>query len=246
MVKNSGTGMKTGTQAKHVAIIMDGNGRWATSRGLARLKGHVRGVDRVREVVKAAPSFGIKHLTMFAFSTENWKRTKNEVTGLMSLFRRFIKGETEALHDDNVRVRFIGERAALDKKLQTLMGELERRTEKNTGLQFTIALNYGGRDEVARAVGRIAKAVKLGMIQPEDISEATITTFLDTSEIPDPDLIIRTSGECRTSNFLPWQAAYAEYVFTDTPWPDFTIEELAVTLGTFDERDRRFGAVAAQ
>jgi undecaprenyl diphosphate synthase len=232
--------------ADHVAIIMDGNGRWATSRGLERLKGHVKGVDRVRDVIRAAPDFGVDCLTVFAFSTENWKRTEREVTGLMNLFIRYIRGEAATLDEDNVRVRFIGDRTPLDKKLNSLMSELEVLTVKNTGLKLTIALNYGGRDEITRAVARITKAANMGMIKPEDISEHMIGNFLDTADLPDPDLIIRTSGEYRTSNFLPWQACYAEYVFTDTAWQDFTVPELVKILTQFRERDRRFGAVASQ
>ncbi|MEM6619112.1 MAG: isoprenyl transferase [Pseudomonadota bacterium] len=227
--------------AHHVAIIMDGNGRWAQRRGLERLKGHVRGVDRVREIVRAAPDFGISFLTIFAFSTENWKRSEREVTGLMSLFKRYIRGEAQTLHEDNVRVRFIGKRSGLSTKLDALMTELELLTEGNDGLQLTVALNYGGRDEIARAVARIAQAVKVGMISPDEVEETTITKFLDTRELPDPDLVIRTSGEHRTSNFLPWQSAYAEYVFTPTAWPDFTVAELVKTLNEYRGRDRRFG-----
>ncbi|MEJ6708254.1 MAG: polyprenyl diphosphate synthase [Amylibacter sp.] len=234
------------TYADHVAIIMDGNGRWATSHGLERLKGHVKGVDRVRDVIRAAPDFGVGCLTVFAFSTENWKRSEREVTGLMNLFKRYIRGEAATLDEDNVRVRFIGDRTPLDKKLNSLMSELEMLTAKNTGLKLTIALNYGGRDEITRAVARITKAANMGMIKPEDISEQMVSNFLDTADLPDPDLIIRTSGEYRTSNFLPWQACYAEYVFTDTAWPDFTVPEMVKILTQFRERDRRFGAVAAK
>lgn len=229
--------------AEHVAIIMDGNGRWAQARGLERLKGHVKGVERVREAVRAAPGFGIRYLTMFAFSTENWKRSEREVTGLMSLFRRYIRGEAQTLHEDNVRVRFIGRREGLDDKLNSLMTELERLTEKNTGLQLTVALNYGGRDEIVRAVQRMAKAVQRGMLQPEDCDEGMISSFLDTKDLPDPDLVIRTSGEYRTSNFLPWQTCYAEYVFPDVAWPDFTVAEMVKTLNAYNSRERRFGGV---
>lgn len=232
--------------AEHVAIIMDGNGRWAQRRGLERLKGHVKGVDRVREAVRAAPDYGVRYLTIFAFSTENWKRSEREVTGLMSLFKRYIRGEAQDLHEDNVRVRFIGKRDGLDNKLDALMTELERLTEKNDGLQLTIALNYGGRDEIARAVQRISMAVQRGMIQPDEVDEGMVSRFLDTADLPDPDLVIRTSGECRTSNFLPWQCAYAEYVFTDTAWPDFTVAELVQTLNAYRNRERRFGSVAAK
>lgn len=232
------------TYADHVAIIMDGNGRWATARGLERLKGHVKGVDRVRDVIRAAPDFGVDCLTVFAFSTENWKRSEREVTGLMNLFKRYIRGEAATLDEDNVRVRFIGDRGPLDNKLNSLMTELEALTVNNTGLKLTIALNYGGRDEIVRAVGRIAKAANMGMIKPEDVTEQMIGNFLDTADLPDPDLVIRTSGECRTSNFLPWQACYAEYVFTDTAWPDFTVPEMVKILTQFRARDRRFGAVS--
>ena len=233
-------------RAEHVAIIMDGNGRWATARGLERLKGHVKGVDRVRDVVRVAPDYGVEFLTIFAFSTENWKRSEREVTGLMNLFKRYIRGEAATLHEDNVRVRFIGDRSALDAKLQGLMKELEVLTQGNTGLKLTVALNYGGRDEISRAVGRIAKAVKLGMLEPDEVDEGMISKFLDTAEIPDPDLIIRTSGEMRTSNFLPWQACYAEYVFTEVAWPDFTVAELVKTLNLYRTRERRYGAVVSK
>lgn len=237
---------ESGAAAQHVAIIMDGNGRWATARGLERLKGHVKGVDRVREIVRAAPDYGVRYLTIFAFSTENWKRSEREVTGLMNLFKRYIRGEAQTLHEDRVRVRFIGRRDELDAKLTALMAELERMTEENTGLQLTVALNYGGRDEIARAMGRIAKAVKLGMVAPEEVSEQMIGNFLDTAGVPDPDLVIRTSGEYRTSNFLPWQSAYSEYVFAETEWPDFTVAEFVKTLNAYRSRDRRFGAAVAQ
>lgn len=230
--------------ADHVAFIMDGNGRWATSRGLERLKGHVKGVDRVRDVIRAAPDFGVEFLTVFAFSTENWKRSEREVTGLMNLFKRYIRGEAATLDEDNVRVRFIGDRTPLDEKLKSLMGELEKLTANNTGLKLTIALNYGGRDELTRAVARIAKAANMGMIKPDDVSEQLIGNFLDTADLPDPDLVIRTSGEYRTSNFLPWQACYSEYYFTDTAWPDFTVTEMVKILTQYRARDRRFGTVA--
>ncbi|MAD95217.1 MAG: di-trans,poly-cis-decaprenylcistransferase [Rhodobacteraceae bacterium] len=233
------------SHADHVAIIMDGNGRWASARGLERLKGHVKGVERVREVIRAAPSFGIGWLTLFAFSTENWKRSEVEVTGLMKLFKRYIRAEAATLDEENVRVRFIGERNPLDAKLRSLMSELETLTLENTGLKLNIALNYGGRDEIARAVSRIVKAANMGMIKTEDVSEQMIASFLDTVDLPDPDLIIRTSGEHRTSNFLPWQSCYAEYHFTETAWPDFSLQELVKILKQFRQRHRRFGAVSA-
>ncbi len=229
----------------HVAIIMDGNGRWAQARGKPRLFGHRAGASRVREIVEACPGLGVKYLTIFAFSTENWKRTQAEVAGLMLLFRRYIKRETQALIDRKVRVRFIGDRVKLDKKLVALMDELEQATAQNDLVHLTIALNYGGRDEVARATKRLAHEVADGKLRPEDVDEETLTRFLDTYVLPDPDLVIRTSGEARVSNFLLWQAAYSEYEFIDTLWPDFTPEIFAEVLGGYGNRERRFGAVPA-
>ncbi|MFY0310729.1 isoprenyl transferase [Leisingera sp. D0M16] len=228
---------------RHVAIIMDGNGRWAQARGRPRLFGHHAGARRVREVVECCPGLGVKYLTIFAFSTENWKRTQTEVAGLMSLFRRYISKEMNALADRNVRVRFIGDRVRLDAKLIDLMDKLEQKTEGNDGTQLTIALNYGGRDEVARATKRLARDVAEGRLNPEDVDEETLPRYLDTHVLPDPDLVIRTSGEARISNFLLWQSAYAEYEFIDTLWPDFTSEEMARLCNSFGRRDRRFGAV---
>ncbi|MBS0122864.1 isoprenyl transferase [Thetidibacter halocola] len=229
----------------HVAIIMDGNGRWAQMRNRPRLFGHQRGAKRVREVVEACPELGIKYLTIFAFSTENWKRTQVEVAGLMSLFRRYIMKEMQAFVKENVRVRFIGDRPRLDAKLRTLMDEAEQMTSHCTGTNLTIALNYGGRDEVARATKRLAEDVQAGRLRPQDVTEETLPKYLDTCVLPDPDLVIRTSGEARISNFLLWQSAYAEYEFVDTLWPDFTAEELARLSQSYGRRDRRFGAVSA-
>jgi undecaprenyl diphosphate synthase len=231
---------------KHVAIIMDGNGRWATARGLERLKGHLKGVERVREIIQASPDLGITHLTLFAFSTENWKRTEKEVAGLMMLFRRFIRAESENLVERDVRVRFIGGRTRLGQRLRDQITDLEAKTEQNGLLHLTIALNYGGRDEITRAMRRMAAAVKAGTLQPDDITEDTVSGFLDTALLPDPDLVIRTSGEFRTSNFLPWQAAYSEYAFVPTNWPEFTVERLEHALETFEIRERRFGAVLSR
>ncbi|MGH1414469.1 MAG: isoprenyl transferase [Pelagimonas sp.] len=237
--------LRDGTGPRHVAIIMDGNGRWATNRGRPRLFGHHAGAKRVREVVEACPDVGVKYLTIFAFSTENWKRTQVEVAGLMSLFRRYIAKETRALRDRNVRVRFIGDRVRLDAKLIQLMDDLERITEDCTGTNLTIALNYGGRDEVTRATRRLAQDVHEGKIDPKDVDEETLPKYLDTHVLPDPDLVVRTSGEARISNFLLWQSAYAEYEFIDTLWPDFTAEEFARLVGGYGRRDRRFGGVKA-
>lgn len=227
----------------HVAIIMDGNGRWAQARGRPRLFGHHAGARRVREMVEACPALGIKYLTIFAFSTENWKRTQVEVAGLMSLFRRYITRETKTLKARGVRVRFIGDRVRLDNKLIELMDQLELETSDNDLVHLTIALNYGGRDEVARATQRLARDVADGRLKPEDVDEQTLPRYLDTYVLPDPDLVIRTSGEARISNFLLWQSAYSEYEFVDTLWPDFTAEELAKLCDSYGARDRRFGAV---
>jgi len=227
----------------HVAVIMDGNGRWATQRGKPRLFGHHAGAKRVREIVRACPNLGVKHLTIFAFSTENWKRTQTEVAGLMSLFRRYIAREARALLKEGVRVRFIGDRIKLDDKLVALMDELELLTADNDKVHLTIALNYGGRDEVARATKRMAREVKAGHLDPEAVDAETLAHYLDTYFLPDPDLVIRTSGEARISNFLLWQSAYAEYEFIDTLWPDFTPDIFAGIVAGFGRRDRRFGAV---
>lgn len=230
---------------RHVAIIMDGNGRWAQAQGKPRLFGHHAGAKRVREIVEACPDLGVKYLTIFAFSTENWKRTQTEVAGLMSLFRRYITKEARALRDEGVRVRFIGDRVRLDKKLIKLMDELEALTEENDRVHLTIALNYGGRDEVARATKRLAQDVAQGRLDPETVDEETLPRYLDTCVLPDPDLVIRTSGEARISNFLLWQSAYAEYEFIDTLWPDFTEAVFAEIVNGFAGRERRFGAVIA-
>jgi len=228
---------------RHVAIIMDGNGRWAQLRHRPRLFGHQAGARRVREIVEACPEFGVKYVTIFAFSTENWKRTQTEVAGLMSLFRRYIHKEMEAFRRDNVQVRFIGDRVRLDAKLRALMDEAEETTRECTGTNLTIALNYGGRDEVARATKRLARDVRDGKLDPESVDEETLPRYLDTCVLPDPDLVIRTSCEARVSNFLLWQSAYAEYEFIDTLWPDFTREEFGRLVGAYGKRERRFGAV---
>lgn len=230
---------------RHVAIIMDGNGRWATRRGRPRLFGHHAGAKRVREIVEACPELGVKYLTIFAFSTENWKRTQAEVAGLMSLFRRYITKEAQALNLEGVRVRFIGDRVRLDRKLIALMDELETLTIANTRVNLTIAINYGGRDEVARATKRLAEDVAQGRLSPADVDEETLPKYLDTHVLPDPDLVIRTSGEARISNFLLWQSAYAEYEFIDTLWPDFTAAEFGRLVARYGQRERRFGAVPA-
>ncbi len=228
---------------RHVAVIMDGNGRWAQMRGRPRLFGHHAGARRVREIVEACPALGVKYLTVFAFSTENWKRTQTEVSGLMKLFRRYIEKEQRALVEAGVRVRFIGDRVKLEDKLVALMDELELLTAENDLIHLTIAINYGGRDEVTRAAKRMAFEVQAGHLRPEDVDAETLARFLDTHVLPDPDLVIRTSGEARISNFLLWQSAYSEYEFVDTLWPDFTAEEFGRIVNGYAARDRRFGAV---
>lgn len=230
---------------RHVAVIMDGNGRWAQQRGRPRLVGHHAGAKRVREIVEACPDVGVKYLTIFAFSTENWKRTQTEVAGLMRLFRRYIEREAKSLLAEGVRVRFIGDRMKLDDKLVSLMDNLELLTSGNDKVHLTIALNYGGRDEVTRAAQRLAVEIEQGRLTHKDVDAETLSKFLDTHFLPDPDLVIRTSGEARVSNFLLWQAAYAEYEFIETLWPDFTAAEFQSVIGAFGTRDRRFGAIVA-
>ena len=228
---------------RHVAIIMDGNGRWAQAQGKPRLYGHQAGAKRVRQIVEACPGLGVKYLTIFAFSTENWKRTQAEVSGLMTLFRRYITKEARALRDNGIRVRFIGDRIKLDEKLVQLMDELELMTADNDLVHLTVALNYGGRDEVARATKRLVCDVKAGKLDPESVDAETLAGYLDTYVLPDPDLVIRTSGEARISNFLLWQSAYSEYEFIDTLWPDFTPRIFAEIIENYARRERRFGAV---
>jgi undecaprenyl diphosphate synthase len=227
----------------HVAIVMDGNGRWANERALARLKGHAKGADRVRHIVRASLDMNVTHLTLFAFSTENWKRSESEVIGLMGLFKKFMKSEAKKLLINGVKVRFIGDRSRLDKSLIKLMGELELLTIANDNLHLTIALNYGGRDEILRATKKISEKVKLGVLNIDNITVEMISNNLDTFDLPDPDLVIRTSGEVRTSNFLPWQCAYSEYVFEKTNWPDFNNDIYEEILIEFKNRERRFGAI---
>jgi undecaprenyl diphosphate synthase len=230
--------------AQHVAIIMDGNGRWAQQRGRPRLVGHHAGAKRIREIVEACPAAGVKYLTIFAFSTENWKRTQSEVSGLMRLFKRYIRRESQALIDDGVRVRFIGDRMNLDDQLVSIMDELELVTSHNKKVNLTIALNYGGRDEVTRAVKRLAREIEQGKLAAKQVNAKVLAGFLDTHFLPDPDLVIRTSGEARISNFLLWQSAYAEYEFIDTLWPDFKADEFSQLVSKFGSRERRYGAVS--
>ncbi|MGY6535874.1 MAG: polyprenyl diphosphate synthase [Pararhodobacter sp.] len=228
---------------EHVAIIMDGNGRWATGKGWPRLVGHRKGAERVKEIVRCAPDLGIRWLTIYAFSTENWKRSTREVLGLMILFARYIQREAEGLSSEGVRMRFIGERKRLDPRLQDLMAWIEERTRNNTRLNLTVAINYGGRDEIARAIRILAQRVESGELAPDAIDEVCLSDTLDTRDLPDPDLVIRTSGESRVSNFLLWQSAYSEYEFSPVLWPDFTPEVLAEIVSRYGHRERRFGGV---
>ena len=227
---------------EHVAIIMDGNGRWAKQRGLPRLAGHKRGVETVRKIVEACPDLGVKYLTLFAFSTENWRRSDEEVSGLMQLFRNYMAREAERLLRNDVRVRFLGSRERLPEDVLRMMADLEAQTADRSKFGLNVALNHGGRDEIARATRKIAESVAAGRIAPEEVDEDLLTAHLDTAGLPDPDLVIRTSGEYRISNFLLWQAAYAEYEFVDVYWPEFTPEMLGGILDRFGARERRFGS----
>lgn len=225
----------------HVAIIMDGNGRWAKSKGMPRTLGHAKGAQNLEDMLYIADELGIKYLTVYAFSTENWKRSEDEVLALMNLFRQYLRNGFRKAAKNNVRIRVIGYRPGLPKDLQDLADEIEEFSKDNTGLQFQIALNYGSRDEITRAVKQIAEEVKNGTLSPEDISEETITKHLDTADIPDPDLMIRTSGEQRLSNYLLWQLAYTEFYYTDTHWPVFGKKELQDAIEWYQTRDRRYG-----
>ncbi len=229
----------------HIAIIMDGNGRWAKARGLPRIAGHQRGARAVRAAVEAARSLGIQYLTLYTFSSENWKRPAAEINDLMGLMRLYIKRELADLHRNNVRMRFIGDPAPLPADIQELIADATRTTSGNTGLNLIIALNYGGQNEIVKAVQSLAEKVAAGNIHPDDITPRLLADHLDTAGIPDPDLMIRTSGEQRLSNFLLWQLAYSELVFLDTLWPDFTSEDMAQAIAEFQRRERRYGAASA-
>ncbi|MEL6232790.1 MAG: isoprenyl transferase [Pseudomonadota bacterium] len=236
--------MRDGQTASHVAIIMDGNGRWAARRGLPRLRGHRAGADAVRRVVEACPDLGVRYLTLYAFSTENWRRPPEEVNGLMALFRRYLRKDTAELNENGVRVRFIGQRDRLAPSLARMMTGVEAQTKDNDRLHLTVAINYGGRDEMVRAMRGLATRVAAGEVAPDALTEACFAGHLDTDGLPDPDLVIRTSGETRISNFLLWQCAYAEFAFVPELWPDFSAEHFGRVLSEFADRERRFGAVS--
>lgn len=228
---------------QHVAIILDGNGRWAKKRRMPRNYGHAQGSKNVEKMCEVAWNMGIKYLTVYAFSTENWKRPKSEVDTLMRLLRDYLKDCIKRTTKNNMRVRILGDKTGLSEDIRQAIEELEDVSAKNTGLNFSIALNYGSRDEMVRALKKMAADVEAGSLKPQDIDEQTFTSYLDTAQLPDPDLMIRTSGEERLSNFLLWQLAYSEFYFTDVLWPDFDEKELQRAIEAYNGRDRRFGGV---
>lgn len=228
---------------RHVAIILDGNGRWAKRRGLPRNAGHIQGAKVVEDMCEITWNMGIKYFTVYAFSTENWNRPDDEVAALMKLLRNYMVNAKKRANKNNMCVRVIGDKSRLDKDLQEEIADLEEATKNNTGLHFQIAINYGGRDEIVRAAAHMAEDLKSGKISEGDISEATLDSYLDTHDLPDPDLLIRTCGEQRISNFLLWQLAYTEFYFCECPWPDFNKEELTRAIEAYNSRDRRYGGL---
>lgn len=228
---------------KHVAIILDGNGRWAKKKNMPRNYGHVQGAKVVEQIIEDGYNMGIEYITVYAFSTENWKRSMEEVEALMKLLQKYLIDCIERSTKNNMQVRVIGDKSGLNPKIVEKINELEEVTKTATGLKFTIAINYGGRDEIRRAVMRIAKEAAENQLDPDQITEDTISAYLDTAGLPDPDLLIRTSGEERLSNFLPWQLAYTEFYFTDVLWPDFDKEDLLTAIRYYNGRERRFGGV---
>lgn len=228
---------------RHVAIILDGNGRWAKAKGMPRNYGHAQGSKNVERICEEAWRMGIKYLTVYAFSTENWNRPQNEVDALMKLLRNYMKICLKTAEKNDMKIRVIGDIEPLDEDIKSRIRELEEASKDNGGLNFTIALNYGSRDEMTRAARSLAKDCADGKVNPEEIDEALFASYLDTREIPDPDLLIRTSGEQRLSNYLRWQLAYTEFYFTEVPWPDFTKQELEKAIAQYNQRDRRFGGV---
>ena len=228
---------------QHIAIILDGNGRWAKKKGMPRNYGHTQGSKNVERICEDAYKMGVKYLTVYAFSTENWKRPREEVDALMNLLRNYMKTCLKTAEKNRMRVRVLGDKTALDDDIRNRIAELEQATKNNDGLNFQIALNYGSRDEMVRAMKKMSLDIKDGKIEAEQIDEKLFETYLDTHDIPDPDLMIRTSGEQRLSNYLLWQLAYSEFYFTDVLWPDFTKEDLAKAIEYYNSRDRRFGGV---
>jgi len=232
--------------AGHVAIIMDGNGRWAAERGLPRVEGHRQGVESVRRTVEAAMELGISHLTLFSFSSENWSRPQQEISDLFGLLRRFVRRDLAELHKNGVKIRVIGARTGLDNEILRMLDDAVELTKDNSALNLTIAFNYGSRDEIARAAQKVAEDAKKGLIFPSDVTPERFASYLDTAGLPDPDLLIRTSGELRLSNFLLWQLAYAEFVFVDVYWPDFSKELFEAAIAEYQRRNRRFGGTSAR
>ena len=230
----------------HVAIILDGNGRWAKSKGMPRNYGHTVGAKNVETVCRAADELGIKYLTLYAFSTENWNRPQNEVNALMKLLEGYLKNCIKTADKNNMRVRVIGEITRLSNAFQQRIHELETASASNTGLNLTIAINYGSRDEILRAVRHMVEDAREGKLETKDIDENVFSSYLDTRELPDPDLLIRTSGEQRLSNYLLWQLAYSKFYFTDVPWPDFHKKELELAIEAYNKRDRRFGGLTSE
>lgn len=227
----------------HVAIILDGNGRWAKAKGLPRNAGHVQGAKVVEDMCEITYNMGINYLTVYAFSTENWSRPKDEVDALMKLLRNYMVNCKKRANKNNMKVRVIGDKSGLDEDIQEKIADLEESTSGNTGLHFTIAINYGGRDEITRATKKLAKKVAEGNLKPEDITIDMLGAELDTGDYPDPDLLIRTCGEQRISNFLLWQNAYTEFYFCDKPWPDFDKKELEKAVEAYNKRDRKYGGI---
>ena len=231
------------TVPNHVAIILDGNGRWAKRKGMPRSYGHVKGCENLEKVCSVAKELGVKYLTVYAFSTENWKRSKEEVDSLMKLFRNYMKKCLKIAKENRMRVKIIGDPSTFDLDLQEKIKELEAYSAQFDELHFQIALNYGSRDEITRAVRQMGEDIQKGVLDPKQIQEDTISSYLDTRELPDPDLLIRTSGEERLSNFLMWQLAYTEFYFTDVPWPEFDKAEFEKAIAKYNQRDRRYGGV---
>lgn len=243
---SSGASVDTGLLPRHIAIIMDGNGRWATARGLSRAKGHRHGIEAAQKTVEAAKELGIEYVTLFSFSSENWNRPQDEIDDLMDLLRYYLRKETAELHKTGARLRVIGDRDRLPDDIVGMIENAENVTLDNTEINVTIALSYGGRQDIVYAARRIAEAAAAGDIDPARVDEDMFDGFLMTADIPDPDLVIRTSGESRISNFLLWQSAYTELYFTDTLWPDFSCEELEKALEFYAQRERRYGALPAR
>lgn len=235
--------MKDRSVPQHIAIILDGNGRWAKSHGMPRNLGHKQGAKNVEVICREAWNLGVKYLTVYAFSTENWKRPEEEVTALMKLLRNYMKSCVKTAEKNHMKVRVIGDKTGLDKDIQESIARLEESSRNNDGLNFQIALNYGSRDEMLRGMRKMLKDYREEKFALEELDEDKFKSYLDTADIPDPDLLIRTSGEQRISNYLLWQLAYTELYFVDVPWPDFTKEELVKAIGDYNNRDRRFGGV---